>query len=177
MLGGKQGDDGMRTYTNVVGRKASPEAGNTFFGQGLCNAVRNTFVWENTFSIRLLFLHLGLDVIERQRSASSAYSRYHGGRKLNLARLIGTIEGGKTLLNFLIGHKHSNVERRSSHHGGNGTSPEASDTLFSKSAAKGIKNVLVVTSLSLGQSSIGLHTYESEIARVSNERTETTGSQ
>lgn len=66
MLSGQKGNNGMGTDTEVVGGEASPEAGDTFTSNRLGDAVTHIFVGHGTISEGFLFLHLGLDVVERQ---------------------------------------------------------------------------------------------------------------
>jgi hypothetical protein len=52
--------------TAIKSGVSDPEAGNTFIGYGLLNAIENVFVRHDSFSIGLHLLYFGFGVVERQ---------------------------------------------------------------------------------------------------------------
>jgi len=128
----------MRSNTEVVGRETSPETGNSFTSNRLLEAVDNTLVREDTIGTSFLFLDLGLDVIERERSARSSDSRNHRCSNID-SELTSSLHGmGELLLDSIVGDKHGSVKSRSSGHGGDGSFPESRDTFLNKGTLKGI---------------------------------------
>jgi hypothetical protein len=51
--------------TAIKSGVSDPEAGNTFIGHGLLNAIENVFVRHDSFSIGLHLLYFGFGVVER----------------------------------------------------------------------------------------------------------------
>lgn len=90
----------MWANTEVVGWKTSPEAGNAFTGHRLGKAVGHTTVGHLAASIRLLLLHLSLDVVEGKGEESSAECGQHGGLDLDGSRGGGLVS---SLRNLLLG--------------------------------------------------------------------------
>ena len=74
----------MGAHTEIVGGETSPESSDTLLGDRLGEAVRDAGVGHLAVGASLLLLHLGLDVIERQGTASSSNSSDHGATELDL---------------------------------------------------------------------------------------------
>mmetsp|Transcript_637 Transcript_637/g.862 ORF Transcript_637/g.862 Transcript_637/m.862 type:complete len:375 (+) Transcript_637:179-1303(+) len=173
LLGGEKSDDGVGTHSEVVGGETGPEASDALLGHGFGEAVTDGGVGELAVGASLLLLHLRLDVIEGEGANGSGHGRDHRAAELDLeGRGGGAHRSSGNILGSLVGDKHADVEGRGSHHGGDGTLPEGSDTLLGNDAGEGIEYVLVVSALSLGQGCVGLHAHKRQIARVAHEGTE-----
>ena len=178
LLGSEESDDGVGAHTEVVGGETSPEASHALLGHRLGEAVSDGLVWKLAIGASLLLLHLRLDVVEGQGADSRGDGSDHGATELDLEGAgIGAHRLGGDVLGRVVRHEHADVERASSHHGGHGTLPERGDTFLADDTREGIDDVLVVATLSLRESRVGLHTHESEIAWVANKGTERTGTE
>ena len=172
LLGGEKSDDSVGSHSEVVGGETGPEASHALLGQRLLQAVGDILVRHLTVSISLLLLHLRLEVVEGQGTESGSNGSQHRATELDLQRRgiwAHSFCGG--ILGRLVGDKHGDVKCTSSHHGGDCTPPEGSDSLLGDNAGERIKDVLVVAALSLGQGSVSLHSHKGQIARVANEGT------
>ena len=176
LLGGEESDDGVGAHPEVVSGETSPEASHTLSCHRLGEAVSNARVGHLSVRARLLLLHLRLDVVEGERADSSGNSGNHRAAELDLeGRSVRAHGSSGNIFGGLVRNKHRYVQGGGSHHGGNGTLPQRSDTLLSNDASESVNNVLVVTTLSLREGGVGLHPDKSQIARVTNEGTEATG--
>ena len=171
LLGAEESNDGVGSDTEVVGGETGPESGNTLFGGSLADAVEHVRIRHGAIGQSLLFLHFSLDVIEGKGAAGGDHGGDHGGTNLDLeGGGIGASSLGDTLFALFVGHKHTNVKRNGSSHGGDGASPESSHTFVFHNSLESIDDILVVAALLNGEGSVSLHANKSEIAGVSNER-------
>lgn len=64
LLGSQEGDDGVRTNSEVVSWQARPEASNTLLSHRNANAVHDLWVRQLAVWSSLLLLHLRLNIVE-----------------------------------------------------------------------------------------------------------------
>ena len=67
LLQSKQGDDGVRADTEVIGWETGPETCDAFSCHRNLETGSHIFVRYDALSICLLLLHLGLNVVEGER--------------------------------------------------------------------------------------------------------------
>jgi hypothetical protein len=177
LLGSQEGDNGVRSDTEVVGGETSPETGNTLTGNRLLEAVHDGLVRKDNIGTGLLLLDLGLDVVEGEGCARGGDTGEHGGNNLDLElRVLGS-GGGELLSDGIVRDEHGHVESGGSGHGGHSSLPKSSDSFLGGGTLEGIENTVVVSALSLGESRVGLHADEGEIHGVSDEGSETSSSE
>ena len=77
LLSSKEGDDGVRTHSEIVSWETSPESSDTFSGKRFREAVNDVLVGHDSVRASLLLLHLCLDVVEWERSHGGSDSSNH----------------------------------------------------------------------------------------------------
>lgn len=158
LLHREENDHSMRCAATVVGDKASPERKESFVTQDLGSTIHDTTVRHLASGrVNTHVLEAGLDEIKGKREEGTAETgdgrRGHAGG--HGVRVVGNLYDG--LLGLIVAGKHTDVHAHTTENVGQETAPETGNTLRLGDANKGVKDVLVATTLLDGLGAVALH--------------------
>src|SRR6478735_11970836 len=171
---GYQKDLRVRSDADVVCTETTVEAAETLLLSNLGEAVHHAAVGKFAVGSLGLLLESCLDKVEGQREErGEETSNCTGSESLGAGREVGVVL--KLDLRFTEESELTKVESHSSCDCGSSTGPESRDTFALGDAGESINDGLVVFSLSQGLEAVTLHSDESQISRVTNHGSDTTG--